>query len=162
MNFKHSVYDTRAMSHRQEEPLHKAFTETHYLVEHRSETLTVLVNQPPPQSLQHSGWLIITADNPHASRIDARHNELHRKALQQSLRALALPMLPTRHVDPAGQWPEECGWLVLTTVEDARRQDEPVDQLIALGQRFAQRALLSYGHDRDCRGSNHEVRLLWL
>jgi len=162
MNFKHSVYDTRAMSHRQADPLHQAFTDTRYLIAHRSETLTVLVNQPPPQALQHRGWLIITADNPHASQIDAQQNELRRKTLQQSLQALALPMLPTRHVDPAGHWPEECGWLIMTAVEDARRQAELVARIIALGQRFAQRALLSYGHDRDRHGSAREVRLLWL
>lgn len=68
-----------------------------------------------------------------------------RAALQVALRQLALPLLPTRHADPVGNWPDEHGWLVLAAIGNSRRQAAMVASLIALGRQFKQRAQRSYG-----------------
>jgi len=141
--------------------LQQAFTQTRYLVQHSSGILTILVDQPPPALLQEAAWLIITADNPRAEHINARENEKRRAALQQSLQQLALPILETRHVDPTGTWPNEHGWLVMSS-PGAEQQQWLTTQLIIRGHSFAQRALLVYMPAADTDAAPAPVKLLWL
>lgn len=150
------------MPHSEHEQLRQAFTQTRYQVAHAGGTLTVLVGQPPPVALQLHSWLIITADNPHARQIDPDDNQRRRSALQTALQRLRMPMLPTRHSDPAGAWPDELGWLVFTSDKHDQLQADCCESVLALGQRYAQRALLCYDHQRTDCDSIDVVRLLWL
>ena len=139
----------------------KAFTQTRYLVQHKTGILTILVDQPPPALLQETAWLIITADNPQAEQISARENEQRRAALQLSLQQLALPMLETRHVDPTGTWPDEHGWLVMSSPE-AEQAHWLTTQMISRGHSFSQRALLDHMPAAGTAADPAPVKLLWL
>lgn len=141
--------------------LQQAFTQTRYLVQHKTGLLTILVDQPPPALMQGAAWLIITADNPQAKKINARENEQRRAALQLSLQQLALPMLETRHVDPTGAWPKEHGWLVMSSPE-AEQAQWLTTQMIRRAHSFAQRALLAYIPAADTAADPAPVKLLWL
>jgi len=58
-------------------------------------------------------WCIITADNPGATRVGSAVNRRAWRALRDRLeRRHPALMLPTRHVDPSGRWPDESGWLI--------------------------------------------------
>ena len=149
------------MAHSKDDRLQQAFRQTRYLVEHSGGVLTILVNQPPPALLQKTTWLIITADNPQAKKITAKENELRRATLLQNLQQLALPLLATRHVDPTGTWPDEHGWLVMTDADQAKQQWLWA-QVIELGRKFDQRALLSHQPAADRNAAPARVRLLWL
>ncbi len=150
------------MVHRHREPLLKAFLQTRYVVEHHSGIVTVRIHQPPPPALSGSDWLIITADNPAAKQHNEQQNRRHRAALLQALQGLATDCYPTRHIDPGGLWPDELGWLVLTTPCRPQQQTRIADSVVALGRRFGQRALVCHRCDYAGDGQDHAVELLWL
>jgi len=145
--------------HRPSAALTAAFQQTRYLVAHAEGSLTVRVEQPPPAPLQECSWLVITADNPQAQQLAEPDNRRRRAALRDALQQLALPMLPTRHVDAKGQWPDEHGLLVLL---DAAAAQAGMGTLEALGRQFGQLALLVYEHVNEDSESPAVVRLLWL
>ncbi|MBU1187704.1 MAG: DUF3293 domain-containing protein [Gammaproteobacteria bacterium] len=146
--------------HRPSAALTEAFQQTRYLVAHAEGSLTVRVGQPPPAPLQECSWLVITADNPQAQQLAEHDNGRRRAALRDALQQLALPMLPTRHVDAKGQWPDEHGWLVL--LDPPATQTGLDTQLLELGRQFGQLALLVCEHASEDSKSPAVVRLLWL
>ncbi|GAB4116360.1 MAG: hypothetical protein Tsb0027_07710 [Wenzhouxiangellaceae bacterium] len=145
--------------HRPSTELSTAFQQTRYLVTHNSGRLTLQVDQPPPPRLQQHSWLVISADNPQAQQLPEPANRRRRAALQELLHPLALPMLPTRHVDAKGLWPDEHGWLLL--LDERATQVGMFEQLHALGRQFGQLALLEFRHAGD-DDHNAVIRLLWL
>lgn len=146
--------------HRPSAALTEAFQQTRYLVAHTEGSLTLRVGQPPPAPLQECSWLVITADNPQAQQLAEPDNGRRRAALRDALQQLALPMLPTRHVDTKCLWPDEHGWLVL--LDTAAAQSGVDAQLQALGRQFGQLALLAYQQASGDDKKPAVVQLLWL
>ncbi|MDT8437977.1 MAG: DUF3293 domain-containing protein [Wenzhouxiangellaceae bacterium] len=100
----------------------------------------------PPALDTAEAWCVITAHNPGARRCSEERNRAAANALEQSLRAQAPSLLlPTVHRDPAGDWPDEPGWLFGCR--------DP-GQVHALARRFDQLGVL--------RGQTGQAVELWL
>lgn len=115
-----------------------AFAATDYLVRAEPEPITIRVgvaSRALDRVLDGRCWAIITAHNPDGVRRSDRRNAEAHKRLERDLHAIAPAIvLPARNRDPAGQWPDEPGWLF--TPESFAQAD-------GLARRFGQRALVT-------------------
>lgn len=82
----------------------------------------------------------ITADNPHSVKISDDENDQRRGQLRADLSASSYQVWPGRSIDPAGIWPDEKGFWVLSI----DRGDA-----VELAQRYGQNAIIFV--DADCQ-----------
>lgn len=139
-------------SHDTDTPLAHAFAATIYRVT-MNPAIDLYVDHPAPATILEwcrcvagvpDGW-IITADNPGASAHSATDNRSRSVALDAELASAGLSSIATRHIDPAGRWPDEYGRLVATG---------DTAFMHALAIRFGQAAIVSVAHD--------QCRLVWI
>lgn len=109
--------------------------------------LKVGQNEGPAQAwlaMHAKSWCFITACNPASIALCEAENLARQENLRRQLETLGWPCLPARAEEP--QAPSEtfteAGHLVL---------DQPLDQVVALGQEFGQNALLYGGEQQAAR-----------
>lgn len=119
-----------------------AFRSADYCVEHDGETRILNIGLPAPPALaawieRHNGrrpaWLI-TAYNPGGEPRDDAANRAHAWVLTETLERCAIRRLSATNRDPAGNWPDEPGWLVAGLEEGRARH---------LARRFGQAAIVA-------------------
>jgi hypothetical protein len=117
--------------------LRAAFAATDYLVDTGHGPVRVRVGERHEQldsRLGGESWAIVTAFNPGARRSSASANDHADQALASRLAARSPQvLLRSRHVDPAGDWPVEWGWLF------APAQADEADRI---GRAFGQAAIV--------------------
>lgn len=80
-----------------------------------------------------SSWGFVTAFNPKSSALCEQENRARHENLLREVAALGWRSIEARGLDPAGEWPEEPGLLIL---------DRGLEDLVALARRFEQNAVL--------------------
>lgn len=79
-------------------------------------------------------WALVTPCNPHSRRLMDWQNRLRHAGMEAGLRASGLVYYPSLHDDPAGQWPDEAGFLLV---------DSPHGLARALGRQYGQNAIVA-------------------
>jgi len=120
-----------------------AFAAAEYVVDAGPEPIFVRPGRATPaldRLLDGRQWAIITAHNPDGRMQSGRHNAAAHRRLEQYLHRLApAARLPACNRDPAGDWPDEPGWLL--TPNDIAQADRAA-------RRFGQRAIVTGGAGR--------------
>lgn len=86
--------------------------------------------------------VIITSDNPKSELRSEEENSFFRDKLQQEVIQTQCPFFLTVSVDPAGQWPDEHGFLLL---------DLPLEETERLMRKFGQWATIWIEKDATTR-----------
>jgi|GEM_PF-62565 len=84
-------------------------------------------------SARARSWGFLTAFNPASAALCEQENLARHENLLREVEALGWRCIGARGLDPAGEWPEETGLLIL---------DRSLDELVAIAQRYGQNALL--------------------
>lgn len=120
-----------------------AFAAAEYVVDADPSPIVVRVGRATPaldRLLDGRQWAIVTAHNPDGRLQSRRRNAAAHGRLQQCLNRLGpAACLPACNRDPAGDWPDEPGWLL--TPNDIAQVDH-------VARRFGQRAVVTGGADR--------------
>lgn len=120
-----------------------AFTAAEYLVETEAGPIAFRLGRTTPaldRVLHGRRWAVITAHNPDGRLQSRRHNAAAHGRLRQALERLApATCVPACNRDPAGDWPDEPGWL-FTPAE--------ITEVDRLARRFGQRATVAGGAGR--------------
>ena len=91
-------------------------------------------------------WAILTPCNPQSERLSGEQNGMRLAALETELGRRRVSRFRALNHDPAGQWPDEPGFLLV---------DADFGWLLELGRRYRQNALLA-------AAINEAPRLVWL
>ncbi|MEM6611330.1 MAG: DUF3293 domain-containing protein [Cyanobacteria bacterium P01_C01_bin.72] len=132
--------------------LRLAYEQAVYEVYRSGQTIKLSIGEDSPQlndlmrAYQVASWAIITASNPYSQCLTESENRQLGQQLQEYLQKLNFSVLQAAGKDRRGEWTPEQSFLILGI---------EADQAIAIGQKFAQNAIV-YGK------LNQPAKLIWV
>lgn len=122
--------------------LQDAYTKTIYRVYLKDEYVDIKVgkkNKKIDHILVNRGYsflIIITAENPLSKQTETEINKMRMTKLKKDLDKKYC--YKTKHIDPEGLWPEECGYAFL---------DNGIDYALDLAEKYNQNAIVTYHYE---------------